>query len=212
VIRWQTIYEARWILAVLIVPLGAGIYFRQHWLTVLSALLLLFVFFFFRDPDRRVPVGEDLVVAPADGVVSEVVMMVEPEVTKKPSVRIGIFLSVFDVHTNRAPVTGKVVHSVRHEGHFYDARDPRASTLNECRTWGFENPQAGIVVVRQITGLIARRIVDWAQVGDTVQKGERFGMIRFGSRTEIYLPPETEVLVKAGDRVKGGETVIARLK
>jgi phosphatidylserine decarboxylase len=212
VIRWQTIYEARWILAVLLVPLVAGIYFRQHWLTVLCALVLLFVVFFFRDPDRPVPPGDELVVAPADGVVSEVVMMDEPEVTKSPSVRIGIFLSVFDVHTNRAPLTGKVMHSVRHEGHFYDARDPRASELNECRTWGFENSRAGIVVVRQITGLIARRIVDWAKVGDTVQKGERFGMIRFGSRTEIYLPPDTEVLVKAGDRVKGGETVIARLK
>lgn len=209
--RWQTIYEARWILAVLLVPLVAGVYFRQHWLTVLTALLLAFVLYFFRDPNRLVPAAEELVVAPADGVVSEVVTMDEPEVTKKPSVRIGIFLSVFDVHTNRAPLTAKVMYSVRHEGHFYDARDPRASELNECRTWGFENPKAGIVVVRQITGLIARRIVDWAQVGDPVQKGDRFGMIRFGSRTEIFLPPDTEVLVKAGDRVRGGETVIAKL-
>ena len=211
-IRWQTIYEARWILAVLIVPLGLGLYFRQHWLTVLCSLALLFVFYFFRDPDRPVPAGDELVVAGADGVISDIIAVDEPEVTKKPSVRIGIFLSVFDVHVNRAPVGGKVVHSVRHEGHFYDARDPRASELNECRTWGFENARAGVVVVRQITGLIARRIVDWSKVGDTVQKGERFGMIRFGSRTEIYLPPDTEVLVKVGERVAGGETVIARLK
>src|SRR6516164_5001800 len=119
--RWQTLFEARWILAVLLVPLVAGIYFRLHWLTILTVLLLVFVFSFFRDPDRPVPPGEDVVVAPADGVVSEVVMMDELEVTKKPSVRIGIFLSVFDVHTNRAPLTGKVVYSIRHEGHFYDA-------------------------------------------------------------------------------------------
>jgi phosphatidylserine decarboxylase len=210
--RWQTLFEARWILAVLLVPLVAGIYFRLHWLTILTVLLLVFVFSFFRDPDRPVPPGEDVVVAPADGVVSEVVMMDELEVTKKPSVRIGIFLSVFDVHTNRAPLTGKVVYSIRHEGHFYDARDPRASELNEARTWGFETSKAGTVVVRQITGLIARRIVDWAQVGDTVQKGERFGMIRFGSRTEIFLPPDAEVQVKAGDRVRGGETIIAKLR
>lgn len=210
--RWQTLMEARWILAVLLVPLVAGIYFRQHWLTVLTVLLLVFVFSFFRDPDRPVPAGEDLVVAPADGVVADIKMMDESELTKKASVRIGIFLSVFDVHTNRAPLTGKVVHSVRHEGHFYDARDPRASELNEARTWGFETQSAGVVVVRQITGLIARRIVDWAQVGDTVQKGDRFGMIRFGSRTEIFLPPDTAVLVKVGDRVRGGETVIAKLK
>lgn len=210
--RWQTIYEARWILAVLMVPLGLGIYFRQHWLTALCALALFFVFYFFRDPDRPVPAGDDVVVAAADGVVSDIIERDELEVTRKPGVRVGIFLSVFDVHVNRAPVAGKIVHSVRHEGHFYDARDPRASELNECRTWGFENPRAGIVVVRQITGLIARRIVDWAKVGDTVQKGERFGMIRFGSRTEIYLPPGTEILVKVGDKVKGGETVIARLR
>src|SRR5215471_1511844 len=130
--RWQTLMEARWIVAVLLVPLVAGIYFRQHWLTVLTVLLLVFVFSFFRDPDRPVPAGEDLVVAPADGVVADITMTDETEVTKMASVRIGIFLSVFDVHTNRAPLTGKVVHSVRHEGHFYDARDPRASELNEA--------------------------------------------------------------------------------
>ena len=210
--RWQTLYEARWILAVLVVPLGFGLYFRQHWLTALCALAFVFICNFFRDPDRPIPAGDDVVVSAADGVVSDIIEKEEAEVTKKPSVRVGVFLSVFDVHVNRAPVAGKVVHSVRHEGHFYDARDPRASELNEARTWGFENPKAGVVVVRQITGLIARRIVDWAKVGDTVQKGDRFGMIRFGSRTEVYLPPGTEILVKVGDRVKGGETVIARLK
>ncbi len=210
--RWQTLYEARWILAVLIVPLGLALYFRQHWLTALCALALVFVINFFRDPDRPIPAGDDIVVSAADGVVSDIIEKEEAEVTKKPSVRVGVFLSVFDVHVNRAPVAGKIVHSVRHEGHFYDARDPRASEMNEARTWGFENPKAGVVVVRQITGLIARRIVDWAKVGDTVQKGDRLGMIRFGSRTEVFLPPGTEILVKVGDRVKGGETVIARLK
>ncbi len=215
-IRWQTIYEARWILAILLVPLALGLYWRHAWygvaLTVLSIGLFVFVFFFFRDPDRPTPPDDALVVAAADGVVADIQEMDEPEVTKKPSLRVGIFLSVFDVHTNRMPVAGKVMHSVRHEGHFYDARDPKASELNECRTWGFDNPRAGIVVVRQITGLIARRIVDWAKVGDSLAKGERFGMIRFGSRTEIYLPVGTELTVKIGDRVKGGETVVARLK
>ncbi len=215
-IRWQTIYEARWILAVLLVPLLAGLYWRHAWygisLLILTLGLALFVFYFFRDPDRVPPTDDALVIAAADGLVADIKELEEPEVTKKPSVRIGIFLSVFDVHTNKAPVAGKVMHSQRHEGHFYDARDPKASELNECWTWGFDNPRAGIVVVRQITGLIARRIVPWAKVGDSLAKGERFGMIRFGSRTEIYLPPGTELLVKVGDRVKGGETVVARLK
>lgn len=216
VIRWQTIYEARWILAVLLVPLLLGLYYRYSYvgkgLLVLSTALFLFVFWFFRDPDRAAPADELLVASPADGTVADIKEMDEPEVTKKPTIRVGIFLSVFDVHTNRMPLPGKVVHSERHEGHFYDARDPKASELNECWTWGFETARAGTVVVRQITGLIARRIVPWAKVGDSLQKGERFGMIRFGSRTEIYLPPGTEVKVKIGDKVKGGETVVAQLK
>ncbi|MBS0658505.1 MAG: phosphatidylserine decarboxylase family protein [Verrucomicrobia bacterium] len=215
-IRWQTIYEARWILAVLLVPLLLGLYYRYYLVgkavLVLGVGLLLFVLWFFRDPDRPVPSDESLVASPADGVVADIKEMDEPEVTKKPSLRVGIFLSVFDVHTNKMPLPGKIVHSQRHEGHFYDARDPKASELNECWTWGVETQRAGIVVMRQITGLIARRIVPWAKVGDTLAKGERFGMIRFGSRTEIYLPPGTELTVKVGDKVKGAETVIARLK
>src|SRR4029434_2579097 len=101
--------------------------------------------------------------------------------------RIGIFLSIFDVHTNRAPVEGKIIYRQHREGVCLDARSPECSEKNEALTWGFENPQ-GTFVVRQLTGAIARRIVAWSDVGDEVQKGDRFGMIRFGSRTEVYLP------------------------
>ena len=210
--RWQTLFEARWILLVVLLPLLAGLYWRQHWLTVLAVLLLVFVLWFFRDPERAVPPDDALVVAAADGVVADIVEIEENEVTKKKFRRVGIFLNVFNVHVNRAPVAGKVVHSVRHVGKFLDARHADASTLNEARTWAFDNPRAGVIVVRQITGLIARRIVDWSQVGDTVEKGHRFGMIRFGSRTEIYLPLDAELSVKIGDHTVGGETVVARLK
>ena len=210
--RWQTISEARWILLVVLLPLLAGLYWRQHWLTGLAVLLLIFVLWFFRDPERAIPPDDAIVVSAADGVVADIVDIEENEVTKKKARRVGIFLNVFDVHVNRAPVGGKVVHSVRHVGKFLDARHADASTLNEARTWAFDSPRAGVIVVRQITGLIARRIVDWSQVGDTVDKGHRFGMIRFGSRTEIYLPPDADLQVKVGDRVVGGESVVARLR
>src|SRR4029077_15626886 len=124
--------------------------------------------------------------------------------------RVGIFLSIFDVHSNRAPVDGRIIYRQHREGFCLDARSPDCSEKNEAMTWGIENSRATIVV-RQLTGAIARRIVAWADVGDELKKGERFGMIRFGSRTELYLPLEAEVLVKTGDHVFGGSTVIARL-
>lgn len=211
--RLQTLWEARWIFAVLIVVTVALWTARRRitWIPVLlGALLILFSISFFRDPDRTVPTDPLAVVAAADGVVHDVDVIDEPEVTKGKLRRVGIFLSVFNVHTNRAPIAGKVIYSQEHEGLYLDARDPNASGKNACRTWGFQNGQT-TVVVRQLTGLIARRIVGWSQVGDTVAKGERFGMIRFGSRTEIYVPQDAEITVKPGDKVEAGTTVIARL-
>jgi phosphatidylserine decarboxylase len=114
------------------------------------------------------------------------------------------------VHTNRAPIDGRVTYRQHRKGLFLDARRPECSEKNESMTWAFQNPRVTIVV-RQLTGAIARRIVGWAQVGDELKKGERFGMIRFGSRTEVYLPLAATVLVKVGDRVAGGLTVIAQL-
>jgi phosphatidylserine decarboxylase len=207
--RWQTIYEARWILAVFAAFAAASL-LLSPWLSLIWVLLLLYTFYFFRDPERAIPEDETSVVAAADGVVVEIAEVEEPEVVREPMLRIAIFLSVFDVHTNRAPVAGTVIYSQRRVGKMLDARNPDASRLNECRTWGIENA-AGTVVVRQITGAIARRIVAWAQVGQHVARGERFGMIRFGSRTEIYLPRSAEILVRVGDRVRGGGSVIARL-
>ena len=124
--------------------------------------------------------------------------------------RVGIFLSVFDVHTNRAPIDGRIIYREKHAGLCLDARNPECSKKNETMTWAFENPRATLVV-RQITGAIARRIVGWSEVGDRVEKGERFGMIRFGSRTEVYVPLSATILVQVGDRVAGGASAIARL-
>ena len=212
--RWQTLYEARWIFAVLLGLAAGTLAVLPHgrlWLGLFWLVAALYVFWFFRDPERSTPTDPASVVAAADGVVVEIAEMEESEVVKGPMRRVAIFLSVFDVHTNRAPIAGTVTYTERRVGRMLDARHPDASRLNECRTWAIANPRAGTVVVRQITGAIARRIVAWAQVGQAVTKGERFGMIRFGSRTEVYLPLAAEVVVRVGERVQGGRSVIARL-
>ena len=213
-LRFQTLYEGRWIFAVLLVFTG-GLWASRSWLTIWPTLvgiaLLVFTVYFFRDPDREVPADPQSVVAAADGVVQDIREVEEPEVAHSKMKRVGIFLSVLNVHTNKAPIDGKVIYSKEYAGAYLDARDPDASGKNACRTWAFQNDRA-TVVVRQLTGLIARRIVGWSNVGDTVQKGERFGMIRFGSRTEIYVPLDAEITAHIGDRVEGGVTVIARLR
>jgi phosphatidylserine decarboxylase len=208
--RSQTLYEARWIFGVLALVALAGAFFLP-WLLLLVLLLTIYVFWFFRDPERVSSNDPDAVVAAADGKVADIVEIDEPEVVQSRQKRIGIFLSVFDVHTNRAPVEGRIIYKQSHAGLCLDARHADCTTKNRAVTWAFENSR-GIFVVRQLTGMIARRIVGWSNVGDDLKKGERFGMIRFGSRTEVYLPLDAEVLVKVGDRVTGGTSVIARLR
>ena len=209
--RLQTLREARWIVAVL----AAITFLLGKLLHPLAALpgvaLILYTFYFFRDPDREAPADPLAVLAPADGVVVEIVEKPETEVVNGAMRRIAIFLSVFDVHTNRAPISGEVTYRKHYPGKFLDARNPEATTVNESQTWAFRNGGTTLVV-RQITGAIARRIVGWSKVGDRVAKGERFGMIRFGSRTEVFVPLDCEIVVKAGDRVKGGETIVACLR
>lgn len=200
--------EAVWILGFL----AAGWLITLALLPVISfvfAAALLFTLYFFRDPERVPPPGDHIAVSPADGVVTTIDEVEEPEFLSKKVRRIGIFLSVFDVHVNRAPLAGEVTHSEFKPGKFLDARNPQSSFLNQSRSWVFKGPVA-TVMVKQITGAIARRICPWAVVGDKLERGERFGMIRFGSRTELFLPLEAEVLVQLGDKVRGGETPIAK--
>jgi phosphatidylserine decarboxylase len=207
--RFQTLYEGRWIFAILAVLAGAG-WLLSPWLSLLFVALIFYTVAFFRDPDRAVPAEESAVVAAADGVVADITEIDEPDVLQARLRRVGIFLSVFDVHTNRAPVAGRIIYRQHREGLCLDARRPDCAEKNEAMTWAFQNPRV-TVVVRQLTGAIARRIVAWSEIGDELKKGERFGMIRFGSRTEVYLPLNAVVVVKVGDRVAGGSTVIARL-
>lgn len=170
----------------------------------LSFVLLLFTLWFFRDPERTPPNEPVALVAPADGRVADIQTNADGTQT------LGIFLSVFDVHVQRAPLDGLITEVDYRRGKFHDARDARASTENEQRTLTLVAADGYRVVVRQIAGLIARRIVGWRDKGATVQRGERIGMIRFGSRVELVVPAGTELTVRLGQHVKGGETVVAR--
>jgi phosphatidylserine decarboxylase len=207
--RSQTLFEARWILAILALLILASWTFFPP-LSFVFLLLIFYTLFFFRDPDRVAPADPGAIVAAADGTVTEIAEVEEPDVLKAKTRRVGIFLSIFDVHTNRAPIDGRVVYLEHRKGLCLDARSIDCSEKNEAMTWAFENQRATIVV-RQLTGAIARRIVAWSAVGDELKKGDRFGMIRFGSRTEVYLPFAATVLVKVGDHVSAGSTIIARL-
>ena len=207
--RFQTLFEGRWIFAVLLI-LAITCALFSLWLSLVFVALLLYTVAFFRDPNRSDPSDQRAVVAAADGTVADIEEIDEKEFLKARTRRVGIFLSIFDVHTNRAPVAGRIAFQQFRKGLFFDARRPECSEKNEAMTWAFQNPRATIVV-RQLSGAIARRIVGWAKVGDELKRGERFGMIRFGSRTEVYLPLDAEILVKVGDHVKGGASVIARL-
>jgi len=208
--RWQTLCEGKWILLTLIVATVAA-WLYAPWAAVVPAALIVFSLWFFRDPERRIPQGPGLIVSPADGRVTDIEEIEEAEFLHRRVRRVGIFLSVFDVHVNRAPAAGRVVYCADFEGSYHDARSPAASTHNTARTWGFDCGDGLRLVVRQITGAIARRIVPWVELDQTVSRGERFGMIRFGSRTEICLPLEAEIAVSIGQHVEGGSTVLARL-
>jgi len=189
----------------------AVLLFVFPWGSVIAAVCFGYTIYFFRDPDRRPPDDARVVVSAADGRVVEVEELPETEFSTVPLRRVSVFLSVFDVHVNRAPVAGVVVETAERTGKFLDARSPRSSALNAARLWLLDT-KYGRVAVRQISGAIARRIVPWSEVGDTLARGEKFGMIRFGSRTDVYLPIDAEVLVRVGARVRAGETAIARMK
>jgi phosphatidylserine decarboxylase len=171
--------------------------------------IALWVPWFFRDPERSGPRGEDLVIAPADGRVVSVAEIDEPTVVGGPAVRISVFMNVFDVHVNRYPVSGTVVMRDYRPGRFVNATLDKASELNEHMSLGVRHGNRG-VLVRQIAGLVARRIVTDAEIDERVRQGERLGLIRFGSRVDTFLPRAVSVLVREGERSVAGVTVIAK--
>jgi phosphatidylserine decarboxylase len=190
-------------------------------LTTVFAILLLpifllwgFILFFFRDSERTIPTDADALVSPADGTITDVGEVDEPEFPGGRAFRIGMFLSVFNVHVNRVPRTARVLQLRYFPGAFLDARHPECGRRNEQMWIDLEEPGGRKLRVKQIAGKIARRIVCWLRTGEGLAAGERIGMIKFGSRTEVYLPAGTpvDVLVKVGDSVQGGSSILLRYR
>ncbi len=191
--------------------LGALIaWFFSLGLMVAFLCLALFTAFFFRNPKRTPPPGESKVVAPADGQIMDVSQVVEPYFVNKKMTRVRIFLSLLDVHMNRMPLQGKILDKKYFPGKYYLAWKDKASQENERHAILMDHEGSPFIVV-QISGFVARRIVSEVETGMLLSRGEQFGMIKLGSCTELYLPPEVNICVGKGDKVKAGETVIADL-
>jgi len=185
-----------------------------QWLGWLGLILTAWCVYFFRDPDRVTPSDPELVISPADGVIQAVVEAPPPlelGMEERPLKRVSVFMNVFDCHVNRSPVDGTVVAFAYRPGRFINASLDKASEENERRAMRLRTPDGQELAVVQIAGLVARRIVCWAFDGQKLATGERYGMIRFGSRVDVYLPDDSRVVVIPGQRAVAGETVIAEL-
>jgi phosphatidylserine decarboxylase len=204
----------------LILPLGLTILLlvfpqtRFGWLWWLSLLLTFCIGMFFRDPERIIPQGDNVIVSPADGKIILIQEVCYPALGDETYLQVSIFMSVFNVHINRAPIAGTVEQVIYNPGKFFAAFENKASLLNEQNSIVLAHTLNGKTVrtlVKQIAGLIARRIVCYAKPGMTFKKGERIGLIRFGSRVDLFLPQNTTLAVKLNEKVKGGSSVIGTI-
>jgi phosphatidylserine decarboxylase len=174
----------------------------------LGILLSLFIAYFFRNPRREIPNLQNVILSPADGRVVYVGECEEDRFLKEKALKVSIFMSLFDVHLNRAPVSGTILAKNYIPGRFLAANAEKSSLLNEQNAMLLETEDRNKVLLVQIAGFVARRIVCYAKAGDTLRKGQIFGLIRFGSRVDLYLPPEVKPIVRVGQHVKGGESII----
>ena len=192
--------------------LGAILGLAVHPYLAIPFVVLAFYFaYFFRNPKRKIPTDPLAIVSPADGTVQEVVSLDDDDFLRQPCKKVVIFLSVFDVHVNRSPIEGEIKIQKYVCGRFKPAYKDSVGFENERHMIGIENPRLRVTVT-QIAGILARRIVSWVTLDDVLEKGELYGLIRFGSCTELVVPAEVEILVQKGDKVTGGETIIGRLK
>ncbi len=205
-IIWTTIIFAVFLIITYFFP-----YLVLKIITVVIGIIFLFNFYFFRDPERNIPTGDDLIVSPADGTVVQITEVDEPEYFSEKIRRVSIFLSVFNVHVNRIPVTGKVELVKYNPGKFLVAFDHKASEDNEQTLIGIKHKK-GKILFKQIAGIIARRIIYHVSEGDSVETGKRFGLIRYGSRVDIFIPENVDLKVGINDKVFGGETIIGEYK
>lgn len=188
--------------------------FLPGWLIpgIFFSLLFLFIVWFFRNPERIIPTGKNLIISPADGKIIVINKGEVDRVLKKRMVKISIFMNVFNVHVNRIPCKGKIVDILYNPGKFVSANLDKASLENEQNAVVLETEKGEKILFIQIAGLIARRIVCRLKKGQVVERGERFGLIRFGSRVDVYLPETADIKVSIGQKVKGGESILAALK
>jgi phosphatidylserine decarboxylase len=193
----------------LLVFMAICAYYRLWYPFTAFTLLALFVCYFFRNPPRQIPAGEGLVVSPADGKVVKIVPLAA-SATEPGGFAISIFLNIFNVHVNRSPIRGRLEGMEYVRGKFKAAYDDEASRVNEQNILTIQGDRLR-VVVKQIAGLIARRVICWKREGDELDRGELFGLIRFGSRVDVLVPESVRVLVKVGDRVKGGSSILGEL-
>ncbi len=187
---------------------------RRSWplwlLAFVLTILVLWVAYFFRDPERTGPRGEQLVISPADGRVIDIREVDEPAFLQGRAIRISVFMNVFNVHVNRYPVAGRVAYVHYNPGKFFSAAQDKASMENEQMSVGVQGARHK-VLFRQIAGLVARRIVTYSRVGDDAEQGERMGLIRFGSRVDVFIPVGSTVKVQLGEKPVAGSTVLAEL-
>lgn len=197
-----------------LIAAGAAIAFYVGGIWTISLFFWLataYILYFFRNPERLPPVGSAMVAAPADGRVIFAGEAVEHEFTKQKMRKISIFMNLFDVHVNRVPVDGTIRNMKYRKGRFMAASEDRASEENEHNALLFETQNGEPLIMVQVAGLIARRIVCYPTIGAFILKGQRMGLIRFGSRVDLYVPLTAEILVKNGEKVLGGETIVAKL-
>ncbi|HEX7535133.1 MAG TPA: phosphatidylserine decarboxylase family protein [Syntrophales bacterium] len=199
-----------------IIPLGIFTLifsiFGIIWAASAFFIATCFVAWFFRNPEREFPDSAKAVISPADGQVIKIENVVENDFLKGPAQKISVFMNVFDVHVNRIPYSGTVADIEYNKGNFFSANLDKASELNERNSILIKTDDGKKILTIQIAGLIARRIECWVKEGMHVRKGERFGLIRFGSRLEVFLPPDAMISIRVGDRVRAGETPIGWLK
>lgn len=207
VVREGYVYIAAALFLAVVMYFGFGVA-----VAVPFVVLACYFTYFFRNPDRTIPTDEHLVVSPADGTVQDVVELEDDDFVKGPCTKIIIFLSVFNVHVNRSPIAGEIKCQKYVCGRFRPAYKDEVGFENERHMLGIENERGFRVTVTQIAGILARRIVSWVTLDDNMSKGQVYGLIKFGSCTELVVPRNVEVLVKKGDKVRGGESVLGRIK
>ena len=175
------------------------------------ALIFCFILYFFRNPSRKVIPDKNIILAPADGKIVAIEEVFETEFLNSNCIKVSIFMSMFNVHINRYPISGKICYTKYHPGNFFIAKYPKASKFNEHQTVVIEESKGRYIMVRQIAGIIAKRIICYANNGDNVIQGEEMGFIRFGSRVDLFLPIKTYINVNMGDVVRGNVTTIGRI-